>query len=48
MNNDQGYKNKVYKDAGVERGAITKAVTTVLALILAERRFGISHGSRSR
>ena len=35
MNNDQGYKNKIYKDAGVERGAITKAVTTALALILA-------------
>ena len=35
MNNDQGYKNKVYKDAGVEHGTITKAVTTALALILA-------------
>ena len=35
MNNDQGYKNKIYKDAGVERGAITKAMTTALALILA-------------
>ena len=35
MNNDNGYKNKIYKDAGVEHGAILKAMTTALALILA-------------
>ena len=35
MNNDHGYKNKVYKDAGVERGTVAKAMAAILALILA-------------
>ena len=35
MNNDHGYKEKIYNSAGVERGSAAKAMTTVLALILA-------------
>ena len=35
MNRNQEYKNKIYKDAGVERGVTAKAMTVILALILA-------------
>ena len=35
MNRNQEYKNKTYKDAGVERGVTAKAMTVILALILA-------------
>ena len=35
MNRNQEYKDKVYKDAGVERGVTAKAMTVILALILA-------------
>ncbi len=35
MNNDHGYRNRIYKDAGVARGSTAKAMTTALALTLA-------------
>ena len=35
MNNDNGYRNDTYKDAGVEHGVTAKAMAVILALILA-------------
>ena len=35
MNRNREYKDKVYKDAGVERGVAAKAMTVIIALILA-------------
>ncbi len=35
MNNNQDYKDKTYKDAGVAHGAALKAMVSILALILA-------------
>ena len=35
MNNDNGYKNKTYKDAGVKKRITAKAMAVILALILA-------------
>ena len=35
MNNDHGYRNNTYKDAGAGRGAAAKTMTAILALMLA-------------
>ena len=35
MNNDNGYKSKTYKDAGVKKRITAKAMAVILALILA-------------
>ena len=35
MNWNHDYRNKEYKDAGVERGVTAKAMTAILALVLA-------------
>ena len=35
MENNRNYRNRIYKDAGVERGVTAKAMTVILALVLA-------------